>query len=107
MCAGCDYRVESSSIWFPAPEICTREWTSFTTKDFRENSAAFSGDGVRIVVTDHTARTLVDNILCTGESDCPTCPQVGLAGIETFKPLAKGDDLYLVNRFASRLGQST
>jgi SAM-dependent methyltransferase len=48
-----------------SPEIYTHEWASFTTTDFPGNSAARSGDIVRIIVTDHHDRRPVADILCT------------------------------------------
>jgi len=77
-----------------SPEIYTHEWASFTTKDFRENAAARSGDVVRIVVTDHQDRRPVEDILCTDESYGAVYKEAGLQAIQVFKPLAKGDEPY-------------
>ncbi len=49
------------------PEIYTREWASFSTKDFPENQTAKSGDKVRIIVTDHADPRPVEDILWTDE----------------------------------------
>jgi SAM-dependent methyltransferase len=77
-----------------SPEIYLHEWASFTTKDFPQNSAASSGDVVRIIVTDHQDRRPVEDILCTDEAYRMVYRQAGLGTIRSFKPLAKGDDPY-------------
>jgi SAM-dependent methyltransferase len=77
-----------------SPEIYTHEWASFTTKDFPENSAARSGDVVRIIVTDHQDRRPVEDILCTDDAYRMVYRDAGLETIGTFKPLAKGDESY-------------
>lgn len=75
-----------------SPEIYTHEWASFTTRDFPENSAARSGDVVRIIVTDHQDRRPVEDILCTDEAYRMVYREAGLEAIQMFKPLAKGDE---------------
>jgi len=77
-----------------SPEIYVHEWTSFTTKDFPENSDARSGDVVRIVVTDHQDRRPVEDILCTDEAYRKVCRDAGLQVDAMAKPLAKGDEPY-------------
>lgn len=77
-----------------APEIYTHEWASFTTRDFPENTAARSGDIVRIVVTDHKDDRAVEDILWTAESYQSVYEESGLQSIRVFKPLAKGDEPY-------------
>ena len=77
-----------------SPEIYTHEWASFTTKDFPENSAARSGDVVRIIVTDHQDRRPVQDILCTDETYQAAYREARLKTIRMFKPLAKGDEPY-------------
>jgi ubiquinone/menaquinone biosynthesis C-methylase UbiE len=77
-----------------SPEIYTREWASFTTKDFPENAAARSGDAVRIVVTDHQDRRPVEDILWTDESYRAVYLETGLEAVQVFEPLAKGDEPY-------------
>ena len=77
-----------------SPEIYTHEWASFTTKDFPENLAACSGDGVRIIVTDHQDRRPVEDILCTDEAYRVLYRDAGLQAIVTLRPLAKGDEPY-------------
>ncbi len=77
-----------------SPEIYIHEWASFTTKDFPENSAARSGDVVRIIVTDHQDRRPVEDILCTDEAYRMIYRQARLETIQMFKPLARGDEPY-------------
>lgn len=77
-----------------SPEIYLHEWASFTTKDFPENSAARSGDMVRIVVTDHQDRRPVEDILCTDAAYRRVYRDAGLKTIQMFKSLAKGDEPY-------------
>jgi SAM-dependent methyltransferase len=77
-----------------SPEIYLHEWASFTTKDFPENSAARSGDVVRIIVTDHPDRRPVEDVLCTDEAYGMVYREAGLETIQRFKPLAKGDEPY-------------
>jgi len=77
-----------------SPEIYIHEWASFTTKHFPENSAARSGDVVRIIVTDHQDRRPVQDILCTDETYQAAYREARLKTIRMFKPLAKGDEPY-------------
>lgn len=77
-----------------SPEIYIHEWASFTTKDFPENSAARSGDVVRIILLDHQDRRPVEDILCTDEAYRMVYREAGLEPIQMFKPLAKGDEPY-------------
>jgi SAM-dependent methyltransferase len=73
-----------------SPEIYLHEWASFTTKDFPENSAARSGDVVRIIVTDHQDRRPVEDILCTDEAFRMVYRDAGLEPIA----MAKRDEPY-------------
>ncbi|HXY49837.1 MAG TPA: class I SAM-dependent methyltransferase [Terriglobales bacterium] len=77
-----------------SPEIYLHEWASFTTKDFPENSAARSGDVVRITVTDHQDRRPVEDILCTDDAYRMIYRDAGLKASAMVKPLAKGDEPY-------------
>ena len=77
-----------------SPVIYIHEWASFTTKDFPENSAARSGDMVRIIVTDCQDRRPVEDILCTDEAYRMVYREAGLETIQMYKPLAKGDEPY-------------
>jgi SAM-dependent methyltransferase len=77
-----------------SPEIYIHEWASFTTKGFPQNSAASSGDVVRIVVTDHQDRRPVEDILWRDESYRGVYREASLKVIQVLKPLAKGDEPY-------------
>jgi SAM-dependent methyltransferase len=77
-----------------SPEIYTHEWASFTTKDFRENALARSGDTVRIIVTDHKDRRPVEDILCTDESYMAVYREANLQTMQVLRPLAKEDEPY-------------
>jgi len=77
-----------------SPEIYAHEWASFTTRDFPENTAACSGDVVRIVVTDHQDRRPVEDILWTDLSYREVYREASLQTIQVFRPLAKGDEPY-------------
>lgn len=77
-----------------SPEIYRHEWASFTTKEFPENSAARSGDAVRIIVVDHKDRRPVEDILCTDEAYRRVYRDAGLEASAMIKPLAKGDEPY-------------
>lgn len=77
-----------------SPEIYLHEWASFSTKDFPENAFAKSGDIVRIIVTDHQDQRPVKDILCTGDSYEEVYREAGLEVVETFAPLAEGNEPY-------------
>lgn len=77
-----------------SPEIYLHEWASFSTKDFPENRQARSGDVVRIIVTDHEDRRPVEDIVWTDEAYREVFGKAGLAVVESYKPLAKGDEPY-------------
>jgi ubiquinone/menaquinone biosynthesis C-methylase UbiE len=77
-----------------SPEIYTREWASFTTKDFPMNAAACSGDVVRIVVKDHEDKRPVEDILCTEEFYQDVYRAAGLKTVCALRPLADGDEPY-------------
>lgn len=77
-----------------SPQIYTHDWASFTTKDFPENSAALSGDVVRIIVSDHQDRRPVEDILCTDEAYRVIYRGAGLEVSSMVKPLAEGDEPY-------------
>lgn len=76
------------------PEIYTREWASFSTKDFPENQAAKSGDKVRIVVTDHADPRPVEDILWSDESYREVFEEARLRLVQKCEPLARGDEPY-------------
>ncbi|MBZ5596910.1 MAG: methyltransferase domain-containing protein [Acidobacteriia bacterium] len=77
-----------------SPEIYLREWASFSTKDFPQNRLAHSGDVVKIVVTDHEDRRPVEDIVWTDEAYREVFGKAGLAVVQSYKPLAKGDEPY-------------
>jgi ubiquinone/menaquinone biosynthesis C-methylase UbiE len=77
-----------------SPEIYTREWASFTTKNFPMNAAARSGDVVRIVVKDHEDKRPVEDILCTEEFYQDVYRAAGLKTVSKFRPLAEGHEPY-------------
>jgi SAM-dependent methyltransferase len=77
-----------------SPEIYVHEWASFSTKDYPENRLARSGDTVKIITTDFADRRPTEDILWTDESYRDVYTRAGLRLIETYKPLAKGDEPY-------------
>jgi len=72
-----------------SPEIYTHEWASFSTKDFRRNKDAKSGDKVRIIQTDTEDRRPVIDIIWTPEYYRKTYERAELVVVETHMPLAK------------------
>jgi SAM-dependent methyltransferase len=77
-----------------SPAIYLHEWASFSTKDFPENAKARSGDGVRIIVTDHQDQRPVEDVLWTDESYREVYREAGLRAIEKLEPLADGTEPY-------------
>jgi len=77
------------------PEIYTHEWISFSTRDFPENHRAKSGDIVKIITTELEDSRPVDDILWTDRDYRTTYQQAGLEIVETYRPLAKGNEPYL------------
>jgi SAM-dependent methyltransferase len=77
-----------------SPEIYTREWASFSTKDFPENKHAKSGDKVRIIQTDLEDERPVEDVVWTHESYQETFKRAGLTLVKTHKPLAKENEPY-------------
>ena len=77
-----------------APEIYWNEWASFTTKDFPENREAKPGDTVKIITTDFDDRSPAVDILCPHESYTEIYRRSGLEIVNTYKPLARGDEPY-------------
>jgi SAM-dependent methyltransferase len=75
-----------------SPEIYTREWASFSTKDFPENKRAKSGDKVRIIVTAIDDKRPVEDIVWTDEYYQETFKRAGLELVKTYKPLAKENE---------------
>lgn len=77
-----------------SPEMYTHEWTSFSTKNFKENKNAKSGDKVRIIITDTKDKRPVEDIFWTLEDYLKTYEKSGLAVVEIYKPLAKTTEPY-------------
>lgn len=77
-----------------SPEIYLYEWASFSTKDFKENKTAKSGDIVKIVTTDFEDKRPCCDILCLDNDYKNIFSKAGLSVIKIFKPLAKGDESY-------------
>ena len=77
-----------------SPSIYTNEWASFSTKDFSENASAKSGDIVRIVQTDISDASPVEDILWTDASYQEVYSHAGLTIVKTYKPLAQKDEPY-------------
>lgn len=77
-----------------SPEIYTREWASFTTKDFPENHTATTGDIVRIITTDIADARPCDDIFWTEEDYATVYSQGNLRIIKKHKPLATGKEPY-------------
>jgi hypothetical protein len=77
-----------------APEIYLHDWASFKSSDFPQNANAVSGDRVLIIVTDHSDRRPVEDILCTDETYREIFRAANLQVVEMLKPLAHGDEPY-------------
>jgi ubiquinone/menaquinone biosynthesis C-methylase UbiE len=77
-----------------SPEIYHNEWVSFTTKDFPENKNSKSGDKVRIVMLDVDDSRPVEDIIWTDEDYREVYKHADLVLVETYRPLAKGDEPY-------------
>lgn len=75
-----------------SPEIYLNEWASFSTKDFPENRAATSGDGVRIVMLDVDDRRPVEDVLWTDADYRSLYAEAGLEVLETHAPLGSSSD---------------
>ncbi len=77
-----------------SPEIYIHEWASFSTKNFKENKKAKSGDKVRIIQTDIVDKRPVEDVLWTDEYYQKTYRKAGLASLAKFKPLANANERY-------------
>jgi SAM-dependent methyltransferase len=76
------------------PEIYTREWASFTTRDFPQNRGARSGEAVQIVMKDVAdARPVVD-YLWFHEDYLALFAAAGVELIGCHRPLARADEPY-------------
>ncbi len=74
------------------PEMYTREWVTFSTRDYPENASARCGDVVRIVTTDYSDGRPVDDILWPDEDYRAVFREAGLEPERVERPLAKGDE---------------
>jgi predicted TPR repeat methyltransferase len=77
-----------------SPKIYTHEWTSFSTKDFPENTFAKSGDIVSIITTDIEDKRPCCDIFWSDEDYYKVFTKAGLKVVKTYKPLAKGNESY-------------
>ncbi len=76
------------------PEIYTREWASFSTKDSLENMLARAGDVVRIVMLDVADRRPVEDIVWSDDAYRQACQGAGLHAVEVHRPLARTTEEY-------------
>ncbi|MBI5001596.1 MAG: class I SAM-dependent methyltransferase [Euryarchaeota archaeon] len=76
------------------PEMYTREWASFSTKDFPENAHARSGERVRIITTDIEDRTPVEDILWFDTDYLESFEAAGLELLEKALPLGHKSEPY-------------
>lgn len=74
------------------PEIYTREWATFSTRDYPENAGAGCGDVVRIVTTDYNDERPVEDILWPDEDYREVFAEAGLEVERVERPLAAGDE---------------
>ena len=75
-----------------SPEIYTHEWASFSTKEYRENATAKSGDVVRITTTDFADRRPAEDILWTDAEYLEVYRRADVDLIARYKPLATGNE---------------
>jgi SAM-dependent methyltransferase len=75
-----------------APELYTREWTSFTTRDFPANRTAGSGEHVRIVMRDVEDSRPIDDLLWHDDDYRDQLAAAGLVLVETHRPLGRDDE---------------
>jgi SAM-dependent methyltransferase len=77
-----------------SPEIYTREWASFSTKNFPENESAKSGDKVKIIITDVEDKRPVEDIIWFDDAYHQVFQRAGLEVVKISKPLAREDEPY-------------
>jgi SAM-dependent methyltransferase len=75
-----------------APELYTREWASFTTRDFPANREAGSGERVRIVMRDVEDTRPIDDLLWHDDDYRDQLAAAGLTLVETHRPLGHDDE---------------
>lgn len=76
------------------PELYVNEWASFTTKDFKENFYAVTGDIVRTIMLDVPDRRPVNDIYWTIEDYQKLFRLADLEIEATYKPLGCDEDPY-------------
>ena len=74
------------------PEIYTREWVTFTTRDYPENRRARCGDVVRIRTTDYDDPRPVEDILWPDADYRTLFAETGLRCLTHARPLATGEE---------------
>ena len=74
------------------PEMYFNEWLSFSTKEYPKNKRALSGDVVQIITTDISDNRPCYDIMWTDQDYIDIFSKTGLRIIDTFKPLATGDE---------------
>ena len=85
---GCMVMLDANS------EMYTREWASFTNKDFPENQNAKTGDIVRICMTDVEDQSPVEDFLFTPKDYFKLFSDAGLKVVATYAPLGKPEEPY-------------
>jgi SAM-dependent methyltransferase len=73
-------------------EMYTHEWVSFSTGDYRENSAARCGDVVRIVTREYSDARPVEDIFWPHEDYLRLYRESGFGVMHVERPLAIGDE---------------
>jgi SAM-dependent methyltransferase len=77
-----------------SPDLNTREWASFSTKDFPENRLAKCGDIVRVIITDIDDGRCVEDILWPDEDYREVFERAGLEVETVHEILANGSEPY-------------
>jgi SAM-dependent methyltransferase len=77
-----------------SPEIYTHEWASFTTRQFKENFVAKTGDIVKTIMTDIDDRRPVEDIFWPDDAYGEVYAQAGLQVVQTYRPLGRVDEPY-------------
>jgi SAM-dependent methyltransferase len=76
------------------PHIYFHEWASFSTREFKENRLAQSGDKVKIIMKDVEDSRPVEDIICFHEDYQQIYELAGWKIIHTHDPLAADDEPY-------------
>lgn len=75
-----------------SPEIYTREWASFSTRDYPENAHARDGDVVRIVTKEFASRQPAEDVVCGAAAYAAIYEESGLEVVARYDPLGRPDD---------------